>query len=87
MEIFWKRSNRVPLPHSLKYTRVCILQGEDSLTTYAFNTKQAKHLFCKVCGVQSFYQPRCTPGGYGETPVLLLTSVVIELHLWNIIVI
>ena len=26
-----------------------LLQGEDSLTTYTFNTHQAKHMFCKVC--------------------------------------
>ena len=25
-----------------------LIQGEDSLTTYTFNTHQAKHLFCKV---------------------------------------
>ena len=25
-----------------------LLQGEDNLTTYTFNTHQAKHIFCKV---------------------------------------
>jgi hypothetical protein len=29
-------------------------QGEDALTEYRFNKKQIQHLFCKVCGVQSF---------------------------------
>lgn len=30
--------------------------GEDSLTTYHFNKKQIDHVFCKICGVQSFAQ-------------------------------
>ncbi len=41
-----------------------LLQGADSLATYAFNTGAAKHLFCKVCGVKSFYVPRSHPDGY-----------------------
>jgi len=31
-----------------------LLQGEESLTEYRFNKKAIRHLFCKVCGVQSF---------------------------------
>jgi len=49
-------------------SRFKLLKGEESLTTYAFNTKQAKHMFCKICGVQSFYQPRSNPDGYGVMP-------------------
>lgn len=36
-------------------------QGNDSLTTYTFNTKTAKHKFCQVCGIHAFYQPRSHP--------------------------
>lgn len=31
-----------------------LLSGEDCLTEYRFNKKQIEHMFCKICGVQSF---------------------------------
>ena len=40
-----------------------LLQGEDALTTYTFNTGTAKHHFCSHCGVKSFYIPRSHPDG------------------------
>lgn len=40
-----------------------LLQGDDVLTTYTFNTGAAKHHFCSVCGVKSFYVPRSHPNG------------------------
>ncbi|XP_013789883.2 centromere protein V-like [Limulus polyphemus] len=42
-----------------------LLQGEDNLTLYTFNTHMAKHYFCKTCGVQSFYKPRSNQQGIG----------------------
>jgi len=41
-----------------------LVRGETLLTTYTFNTGAAKHLFCSVCGIKSFYVPRSHPGGY-----------------------
>ena len=38
-----------------------LLQGADSLTSYRFGTGAADHLFCRTCGVKSFYQPRSHP--------------------------
>jgi hypothetical protein len=38
-----------------------LLAGEDSLSTYEFNTRVAKHRFCKVCGIHPFYTPRSHP--------------------------
>ncbi len=44
-------------------SRFRLLQGADALTTYTFNTGTAKHLFCRVCGIKSFYVPRSHPDG------------------------
>lgn len=41
-----------------------LLSGSDVLTTYTFNTGTAKHLFCSVCGIKSFYVPRSHPDGF-----------------------
>lgn len=44
-----------------RFRLVC---GADSLAVYQFNTQTARHLFCRVCGVKSFYVPRSNPDGY-----------------------
>ena len=49
-----------------------IVQGEDQLSTYTFNTHQAKHTFCKICGVQSFYIPRSNQDGVGKFTTIAL---------------
>jgi hypothetical protein len=41
--------------------RFALLQGEEALTTYTFNTGIAKHTFCKRCGIHPFYTPRSHP--------------------------
>ena len=42
-----------------------ILEGEDLLTLYQFNTKVAKHYFCSQCGTYTFHQRRSDPDTYG----------------------
>ena len=38
-----------------------MLQGDDDLTTYQFNTNTARHTFCRHCGMHPFYVPRSDP--------------------------
>jgi hypothetical protein len=45
-------------------TRFRLVRGSESLTEYRFNTGIARHLFCRHCGVKSFYVPRSNPDGY-----------------------
>ncbi|ROS00274.1 hypothetical protein EDC56_2912 [Sinobacterium caligoides] len=40
-----------------------LIKGQESLSTYSFNTGIAKHTFCKVCGIKPFYTPRSNPDG------------------------
>ena len=39
-------------------------RGEQALASYRFGTGAANHLFCRTCGVKSFYQPRSHPGAW-----------------------
>lgn len=34
--------------------RFALISGDESLTEYRFNKKFIQHLFCKICGVESF---------------------------------
>jgi hypothetical protein len=45
-------------------SRFRLLRGSDALTAYTFNTGVARHLFCSVCGIKSFYRPRSNPDGW-----------------------
>jgi hypothetical protein len=44
--------------------RFKLLSGAGDLTSYSFNTRTAKHLFCATCGIKSFYVPRSHPDGF-----------------------
>jgi hypothetical protein len=45
------------VPHE----RFSLASGEGKLTSYRFGTGAAEHLFCSICGIKSFYQPRSHP--------------------------
>lgn len=38
-----------------------LLSVPGAQTSYRFGRKEAEHLFCKTCGVKSYYQPRSHP--------------------------
>ncbi len=40
-----------------------LLSGEDALAEYRFNTGASRYLFCRRCGIKSFYVPRSHPDG------------------------
>ena len=44
--------------------RFRLTAGEDALHDYRFNTGTARHLFCRHCGIKSFYVPRSHPDGF-----------------------
>lgn len=48
------------VPHD----RFRLEQGEQALTHYRFGSHTADHLFCSICGVKSFYQPRSHPDAW-----------------------
>lgn len=54
-----------------------LVQGREVLAPYSFHTRTAKHLFCSVCGVESFYVPRSHPNGYSVN-VRCLDSVSLD---------
>lgn len=45
------------VPHD----RFILLSGGKDLAAYRFGTGKAEHLFCRNCGIKSFYQPRSHP--------------------------
>jgi hypothetical protein len=58
--------------------RLRLLRGADELTDYRFNTGTAQHLFCRHCGVKSFYVPRSNPDGYSVNVRCLDRATVTE---------
>ena len=44
---------------------VKILQGEDALTSYRFNTGTAEHFFCSRCDIYTHHQRRSDTSQFG----------------------
>ena len=67
-----------------------LLSGAEALTSYRFGTGAAEHLFCSVCGVKSFYQPRSHPEAWSlnvncldDTSTLHLTVKLFDGRNWD----
>jgi hypothetical protein len=50
---------------SVVLSGITVIQGEDALKLYQFNTKVAKHYFCSNCGTYTHHQRRSFPDQYG----------------------
>jgi hypothetical protein len=61
--------------------RFTLKTGEQDLTEYRFNTGTAKHLFCKYCGIKSFYVPRSHPDGVSVNARCLERDSIIEMNI------
>ena len=46
---------------SVPLAGVRVVQGEDALKLYQFNTKTAKHYFCSNCGIYTHHQKTFEP--------------------------
>jgi hypothetical protein len=42
-----------------------IVKGEDKLSLYQFETKEAEHYFCSICGIYTHHKRRSNPNQYG----------------------
>ena len=54
-------SKKGSLHHRIAPEDFELISGEDDLTLYQFDSKEARHLFCKHCGIYSFSHPRLDP--------------------------
>lgn len=50
---------------SVPLAAIEILQGQQQLKLYEFNTYTAKHYFCSECGIYTHHQRRSNPEQYG----------------------
>jgi len=57
-------SKKGVLHHRVSPKQFSLLEGEEFLSLYQFDTKEAKHFFCKNCGIHPFSNPRSAPDMY-----------------------
>jgi len=50
---------------SAQLNDIAITKGQELLTLYQFNSNEAKHYFCSVCGIYTHHQRRSDPAQYG----------------------
>lgn len=50
---------------SAPHNGITVLEGKEKLTEYRFNTREAAHYFCSVCGIYTFHRRRSDPTQFG----------------------
>ena len=61
--------------------RFRLIQGEEDLATYTFNTGVAQHRFCTHCGIKSFYIPRSNSGGVSVNVRCLEPETIVKIRI------
>jgi hypothetical protein len=56
---------------SAPLANLTVVQGADNLTLYQWGTRQARHWFCKTCGIYTHHQRRSNPHQYGINVAIL----------------
>lgn len=57
-------ARRGAVTSSVPCERLHVVRGGELLTLYEFNTRVAKHYFCRVCGIYTHHRRRSDPGVY-----------------------
>lgn len=50
---------------SVPLEKLKVRKGAKNLSLYQWNTKTAKHFFCKICGIYTHHQRRSNPHQFG----------------------
>ncbi len=61
--------------------RFRLLSGAEALAEYRFNTGVARHRFCAVCGIKSFYVPRSNPDGIDVNVRCLDSATIVSVRI------
>ena len=79
-----KRKGAVMSDFTLSPGQLTIHATESDLGMYQFDTKIAKHYFCKICGIYPFHQTFIKPGEYrinlGCIDAIDMDKIKIRLH-------
>ena len=57
-------TKKAVLHHRVSADQFKLLKGKQCLSLYQFDTKEAKHFYCNVCGIHPFSNPRAAPNMY-----------------------
>jgi len=49
------------LHHRVAPQQFNLVEGQEFLSLYQFDSKEAKHYFCNTCGIHPFSNPRAAP--------------------------